>query len=701
MSSNYSDELRERLKAMHEPLNPEQREAALTMAGPVIVVAGAGAGKTKTLIHRVATLIEIGVPPANIMVVTFTNKAAQEIRDRLVDMVGEPGDHVVAGTFHSIVFNKILKSPFESAYLQERGIDSTLLAILDDDEANKLLKEAFSALDDEDQQHIEDNEWKLRDFQNLLSKARAYGDDVDRYEAKIGTSFAGEEKHRILVRLWRDYEERCRMVQGIDFDNILVFAARMLETEPDMAARLGEEFRYLMLDEYQDTNAVQMQIMDSIAQNHRNIFVVGDEKQSIYGFRHADIAVILSFKKRYPEARQIDMVRNYRSDPTVISVANACAGAMSQKLSDGQLVAMNKSSGQPSVIVEFPNAVLEAQTVAKAIARDLRVGVPGREIAVLYRKRSLKTELERELIEADLPFELVGDISFYQKAEVKDALALIRFIFRPWDSMGVLRVIRSTTVGLSEKAVKDAIYDNGVTGIGFLREQAERRLKPKKNEAQGEYTKSAKLIKPMLALADAIRESSEAGDTPEEIKCAMARLWEIYLKPGLVKAAKRATSSDGVDGAETKMDNVAFLLERFCKGLELGKTPETVLEELSLMAEMVSTKMERDSDQKVKLMTVHAAKGLEFDHVYMIGMDNEAMGARDQEDPAETEEARRITYVGLTRAKKKLAMSYSRERYEHGMHQMVDISQFLEEVSRAPGVVRKKFELKDNSPSPS
>lgn len=689
-----------RLKELHADLNPEQRKAALAVSGPVIVVAGAGAGKTKTLIHRVATLIEMGVAPSNIMVVTFTNRAAQEIRDRLVAMVGDLGEHVAAGTFHSIIFNRLIKSPYESKYLERMGIDKDQVAILDDDEGSKLLKEAFSALDEEDQELIEENEWKVRDFERMLSEIRSKGMDVDEYESKLGRGrIANDEKQRILVRFWRDYTQRCRQVHAIDFDDILVVASRMLQEEPEIAARLAEEYQYLMLDEYQDTNPVQMQIMDSIARHHNNIFVVGDEKQSIYGFRGADISVILSFKKRYPDAEQINMVRNYRSCNGVIGAANACARAMTQKLSDGQLIAMKQEGKGPPMIVEFPNSLSEATTVARAIQRDLRSGVPGKEIAVLYRKRGLKTELERELIEADLPFELIGDISFYQKAEVKDALAMIRFIFRPWDSMGVLRLTKATSLGVSDKAVRDAIYEDGQTGIGFLREQSQRRLKPKRKGEEGEYSKSAQKIKPLLELASAIRESAQAEDEPQYIKECLARLWELYLRPGLLRSARRASSSDGIEGAEMRMDNVAFLIERFGRGLEMGKTAETVLEEMSLMAEMVPTRMERDSDQKVKLMTMHASKGLEFENVYIIGMDNESLGARDEEDLDEVEEARRLTYVGITRAKSKLAMSFSRQRMEHGMIQSVYGSDFLKEIGRAKEVRRTRFDPNEG-PSP-
>lgn len=699
-TSSISSELKARLEAMHADLNPEQREAAMAVDGPVIVVAGAGAGKTKTLIHRVATLIEMGVPPAHIMIVTFTNKAAQEIRERLVGMVGELGDHVVAGTFHSAIFNKMLKPATDSTYLTSQGIDPLTLAILDEDESNKLLKEAYAALDEEDQELIESNEWKLRTFQDMMGRARARGDDVETFEARLGTALENNEQSRILVRLWRDYEQRCRQVSGIDFDDILVYAARMLDEDPDIAVRLADEFRYLMLDEYQDTNPVQMKIMDSIAQHHKNIFVVGDEKQSIYGFRGADISVILSFKKRYPEARQVNMVRNYRSDPAVITAANACARSMSQRLSDGQLLAMRASSGRAPVIIEFPSALSEASTIAKAIQRDLRAGVPGKEIAVLYRKRNLKTELERELVEADLPFELIGDVSFYQKAEVKDALAMIRFIFRPWDSMGVLRTIRATSLGISEKAVREAIYEKKMTGIGFLQEQSERRLKATKKNEVGELSKTAVKLQPFLKLADAVREAGDAGDDPAFIKDCLARFWEIYLRPGLVKSSQRASSNDGIEGAEMRMDNVAFLIERFARGLESGKTPETVLEEMSLLAEMVPTKMDRDADQKVKLMTMHAAKGLEFDHVYIIGMDNEALGVKDEDDKEELEEARRLTYVGVTRAKKMLAMSYSRERYEHGMIQSVTASPFLMEIAKGANVPRKKYSPQQGSQGP-
>lgn len=674
------------LEELNKDLNPGQKEAAETTEGAVIVIAGAGAGKTKTLTHRVATLLVKGVHAANILVVTFTNKAAEEIKERIEGMVGENAQYISAGTFHSVVFRKILKMHPESSYLRAIGVDMHECAIMDVDDATKLLKEALNELAPEDLVQINENDkWTPRSFEKIMSKARANGMDVNDFMASIAVGGSNEEQERITARAWLIYNRKCREAQSMDFDDILVFCNKMLQQEPHIAEQLGEEFKYVMLDEYQDTNRVQMNIMDAIVKKHHNICVVGDEKQSIYGFREADIQVILSFQNRYPEARQINMKNNYRSYSDIIRYANACADAMGQRLSDGQLIAMRQFEESPQdmslrksnkvFMVQFKDTEQEAKNIVRAIARDIQLGVAPKEIAILYRNRALKTDVERELVDMNMPYRLVGDTSFFQRAEVKDMVALIRFIFNPWDSLAGNRVLRATRMGVSEQAAKKAA-SNGMNTNEFLKEQGAKKLKTKKKgELEPEPTAAAKKLMPFIKLSEALRDSIKYGDSPAFIKDVLAEIWDIYLKPKLENSASR--DADG-DVMNSRLENVHYVLNRLEKNLNAGMEIDEIIEDLAMMVEN-NPDMDKDLDSKILMMTLHGSKGLEFDNVYMIGADNLTMPG---EEPSyeEVEESRRLMYVGMTRAKKKLAISFTEERLVYGQFVRTQPSPFINEI---------------------
>ncbi len=686
---------------LNATLNPEQRLAAETTEGPVMIVAGAGTGKTKTLIHRVATLLLKGVPPANIMVVTFTNKAASEIKERLEQMIGENGQYVHAGTFHSIIFRQILQPYAQSEYLLSLKLDMLQCAILDDKESLTLLKDSIADLPDSDRRDIEENEWGVGDFEKIMSEQRARGHDVLDFVHTIGTGSRDETKRRIAAAIWRGYNQRCREVNGIDFDDILVFASKLLKREPHIAEELSRQFRYIMLDEYQDTNPVQMNIMDAIASRHENICVVGDEKQSIYKFRGADIGVILSFQKRYQGTRMIDMNKSYRSYPSIIRFSNAVAAAMTQRLSDGQLNPqrqitesphdLRRIKGDTVSMVGFEDERAEADTVCRAIMRDMSNGVAPDSIAVLYRNRGLKVELERILVDRNIPYELVGDTSFFQRAEVKDAVALVRFVFNPWDSVAGIRVLKATNMRVSDTAAKKAMKSQGVNVHEFLRQQSEKRLKAKaKSGADEEFTETAKKLRPFIEIGKMIRESAQYGDSPEFISECASELWDTYMRP-VIEARGRKSGSEESSSAQQKIDNASQIFRRVHEGLKSGLSISEVIEDLQLMVE--STAHNADQTARVQLMTVHASKGLEFDNVYIIGCDNQTTHGESEEiDVEQIEESRRLLYVGMTRAKKKLSISFSFERLHHGKYITTGPSAFIEEIELALGVKKITYE---------
>ncbi|EGR5929782.1 ATP-dependent helicase [Vibrio parahaemolyticus] len=701
------------IKKINRELNEQQYLAAVTTEGPVMIIASAGAGKTKTLIHRCATMLVKGISPKNIMVVTFTSKAAKEIKQRLEEMpeIGANAEYICAGTFHGIIFKEILTKFPESSYLKRVGINAEELTILDDADAASLLKQAISELPDLDKEFIKDNEWTWKDMQKEMSLARANALDLKDYIATNVIGSENEELARITATVWKKYNELCRDHNGVDFDDILLHADKMLQEDEYISKALAEQFKYLMLDEYQDTNRVQQNIMDSIAQHHNNICTVGDEKQSIYAFRGADISIILGFKKRYKDTVTIDINNNYRSYPSIINFANACATAMDQRLSSGIMINKRQVVEEPAVaaarksnmssIVEFYNETHEAESIAGAIKRDLIAGIEGKEIAVLYRNRNTKRELEKFLVTSDIPYEIIGDVSFYQKKHVKDAIALIRFIFHPYDSMAGMRLINASTLGVSLDAAKKSMAADGVNVHEFLKIKSQDKLTSKSAKSGARYKVYAQKIQPLLEISEELRNAVKYKDSPKFITDVLAKVWDAYLKPKDGKNKKKVESAE----LEAHIQDIKFIIDRIHKNLDQGFSMDDIIDDLIFMVDK-NPELDRERDSKIKLMTLHASKGLEFDNVYMIGFDEESMIGKSEEPSYEdVEEARRLAYVGITRAKKKLTISYAKYRKTFDNSTIeTNTSRFVKEIERGAGAKIHRIALKksqDNAPSMS
>lgn len=673
-----------RIEHLMAPLNPGQRIAAMTTEGPVAAIAGAGAGKTKTLIHRVAHLLLKGTPATSIMLVTFTNKGAEEIKTRLEAMVGEDAQYITAGTFHSIIYRSILKPYADHAYLQSIGLNMNECTILDESEAKTLMSEAVKGLDKDTQEMIENKKWEDA-IEVEMAQARARGLNAETYaREKIGFGDPNEILFRVTTDVWNNYSAVCRAANSIDFDDILVVAMNLMKKDPTLGQELANRFRYMMLDEYQDTNPVQMTIMDQIAKHHKNIFAVGDEKQSIYGFRGADVSVILGFSKRYPDAVVVDMDINYRSSPNIIAAANIVAGCMEQRITSGQLKVGKKftDNGQKVSIVEFSNDREEARMIVTAIRRDIMQGVLGKDIALLYRSRTVKATVEQELVKAGIEYRIIGDIGFYQRAEVRNSIALLRMTFRPWDSMAILRVLKNTSFGVSDSSAKKAM-SKGMTPHAYLTDLAT------KTRGKNEPTSVATKVHPLINAMHNIRQLVAYNEDAEYIRKSIERVWEIYLMPGVRKAAEK--DGGNVDSAlENRMQNVTFLFDRFFSELKEGRKPEDILDEMSLLVEG-KNQTERDLSNVVNLMTIHASKGLEFPNVYIPGLDRDTTPGEDPEFD-EIEEERRAVYVGITRAMNKLTMSFARVKVKWGQKMATEASPFLVELSKGLGTQIYKYQ---------
>lgn len=675
---NVDKDVRTAVYKLLDGLNDEQKLAAMHKDGALQVTAGAGAGKTRTLIQRTAIMLTLGIPASEILLVTFTQRAAQEIKIRLQNQIGDNAQYINAGTFHSIIYARILKKYFDTPFLKNAGYDFSQTVILDKSEGDKIYKEAFDELPPEDLIACEENEWTKNDFYAEMSKYRASGMDSHDLLMELSPKDKNYEFLRVCISIWSTYTNKCKAANGIDFDDILVVSAKLLHANPEIALEISKMFAYIMLDEYQDTNAVQQQIMDSIALNHQNIMVVGDEKQAIYGFRHAEISVMLGFAKRYKDCVLVNMNRNYRSNPLIIQWANACAKSMdsTQRLTDGQLKAESSLPPKKPTIIEFRNQQQEAEVIVKSIMRDMRRGTPGKEIAVLYRNRKIKDELERKMVELGMEYIVVGDVSFYQRAEVKDALALLRFIFRPWDQMAGMRLLKASRMGVSADSAKNAMSE-GITTFKHLQMQSEKKLKVTGKNTNGEYSAAAKKVKPFLQIAQELRDSVDFGDSPGFIKEIVSSLWDIYLLPKIATASKKNSEIESESAHDNKIQNVFQVFTNFQKGLEKGLTVEQVLDEFSMMSED-HPDMDRNSDHKIRLMTVHASKGLEFANVYMLGMDNAAYS--EDLEFKEFEEERRNVYVGMTRAQQQLVLSYCRQRDVFGKPTQLEEAIFVKEI---------------------
>lgn len=664
----------ERVELLMQGLNPGQRKCAMNLDGPWAAIAGPGAGKTKTLIVRTAHMLVKAVPATSIMLVTFTNKGADEIRERLEAMVGEEAQYITAGTFHSIILKVILKAYANHPYLESIGINFNECAIFDDSESGALLEEAIKMLPKETQEIIDEKRWGKK-IEEQMAAARAKGHTAETYGREmIGFGDALDVLYRITKEVWEHYSTLCRAANGVDFDDILVIANQLMMRDPQLGKELAERFRYIMLDEYQDTNPVQMKIMDQIAKHHENILVVGDEKQSIYGFRGADIRVILEFKTRYPNAHRIDMNINYRSTPNILNAANVLALCMGQKISEGLVYKDhdNYPAGAPVAIVAFQNDLQEAEMIARSIRRDLANGIPGKEIAILYHSRLAKPVIEQALVQAGINYRVVGDIGFYQRAEVKDVIAMLRFTFRPWDSMAGLRLLKCTSFGVSDKGAKKAMA-SGKTVHAYLTEVAD------KKRGGSEPSAVSLKLKPLLESMLCIRRLVAYGEDADYIRSAVERMWETYLSPGVNRKAEKDNGPMD-DAVAARMQNVAFLFDRFFKELEEGRKPEDILDELSMLGDP-SKQGEMDQRLTISIMTLHASKGMEMGHVYLPALDKDTTPG-ETSDIDVLEEKRRLLYVGMTRAKWKLAMSFSRVKRKHGVKIVTEASPYLNEVAR-------------------
>lgn len=637
-------------------LNEVQLKAVTLTEGPVLILAGAGSGKTKTLTHRIAYLIaEKRVAPDHILAVTFTNKAAGEMRGRVETLLAKdhgrlPRSLSYIGTFHSLCA-RLLRSEIEVlGYSKDFNI-------VDDQDQQSLVKQVLKELE------ISVDQVKPRSLLEMISRAK----NAFQSPEELGAA-ASSYYEELLAKVYDRYAQLLRRANALDFDDLIVLVVKLFQTHPEILKKYQEQFRYIMVDEYQDTNRPQYLFVSLLAAAHRNIFVIGDDYQSIYGWRQADVQNILNFEKDYPDATILTLEQNYRSTQTILDAA--------QGVIDNNTVQHKKKlwtageAGAPVSLVMVADETEEARFVAEEIKRRLSDGESAGHFAVLYRTNAQSRSIEEALLTYSLPYKIVGGLKFYQRKEIKDMVCLTRFFVNPHDFLALERVLgcMGTGIGKTSLARWSAVAEK--TGESFLEVAWDEEQLLAAGVSLRKIKEIQIFLEPLIKLAQEIKDGREFS--------VQELLEELALKSGYLDSLR-----DGTSEGETREENVKelFSVAKKYKAYSLAEGLRLFLEEVALASD---TDELETSAPAVQLMTVHSAKGLEFEVVFLVGLEEGIFPhSRSALSLSELEEERRLMYVALTRAKQKLYLLAANQRILFGGLQVNIPSRFLSEIPEA------------------
>ncbi len=641
-------------------LNPEQAGAVTTTDGPLLILAGAGSGKTRVLAHRIAYLIGVkSIRPWQILAVTFTNRAAGELRERIIALVGEPGRDVQAGTFHSICA-RVLRRDGEAIGISRRFV------VYDTDDQQALMK---SILREEDMPLT----GEFRPSVVLGAVSRAKNEMLD---ATFLAENAVNHHEKVIARLAKRYVQRLKQVGALDFDDLLLEAVRLFDEAPDVLARYQDRWRYLHVDEYQDTNRPQYLWVRALAAKHHNLAVVGDDDQSIYGWRGANIRNILDFERDYPDATVVKLEQNYRSTQLILDAAHAVVSRNTERTDKKLWTA--QAGGRQIQRFEAYNEEEEAEWIARQIeglvggrgsvltrrADDDEEKLRARDIAVMYRMNAQSRAIEESFLRYGIHYQLVGGTRFYARREVKDALAYLRILRSDTDSVSFERIINVPSRAIGDKTIEvlRAVARRDEIPTWEAIERAGR------GEVEGLVPRARASLADFAALVRRLRSRVGVLPLPE------------LLDDVLEASGYRAMLADGSEDGEERWANLLELRSVTTRydDLEPEDALDRLLEETALVADQDSYEGEADA---VTLITLHAAKGLEFPVVFIAGLEEGLFPhSRALDDEKELEEERRLAYVGITRAKKRLFLSHAWRRSTWGMGQASVPSRFLLEI---------------------
>ena len=633
--------------SIYDTLNEPQREGVFSVDGPVLLLAGAGSGKTRVLTHRVAYLIdEMGVNPWNILAITFTNKAAGEMRERVDRLIGMGAEQVWVATFHSTCV-RILRR-----YIDRLGYDNNF-TIYDTDDQKTLMKGIIKKL------NLDPKKYKERALLGAISSAK--DELISPIEFELKT--AGDFGQRTTAMVYREYQEALKKNNALDFDDLIVKTVELFKEDAQVLSYYQERFRYIMVDEYQDTNTAQFELVRLLADKYRNLCVVGDDDQSIYKFRGANIRNILDFEKVYPEAKVIKLEQNYRSTQNILDAANAVIHNNASR--KDKALWTEKEGGSRVHFRQFDTAYEEAEFIADDIARKVRKGAGEyRDFAVLYRTNAQSRLLEERMIAENLPYDVVGGVNFYSRKEIKDVLAYLKTIDNGQDDIAVKRIINVPKRGIGQTSI-DKVQDYAdVRNISFYDAL-------KEADQIMSLGKAAAKLEPFVLMIQTFRSKAEYYGMKELIE-------DVLEKTGYLVDLENSDEED----AEDRIANIDELISKAAYYEETHDEPTLsgFLEEVALVADIDGV---GENDNKALLMTLHSAKGLEFPQVYLAGMEDNVFPSYMtivSDDRTEIEEERRLAYVGITRAKEELTLTCAKMRMVRGETQYNPISRFVKEI---------------------
>ena len=631
-----------------DALNEPQRQAVMATDGPLLILAGAGSGKTRVLTHRTAYLIEeCGVNPYNIMAITFTNKAAGEMRERIDQMVGYGSESIWVCTFHSTCV-RILRR-----YIDRLGF-GTNFTIYDSDDQKTLMKDICKRLE------IDTKMYKEKMFLSAISSAKDELIDPIEFETRA----AGDYVKRKQAQVYREYQQALKQNNALDFDDLIMKTVELFKLDKEVLASYQDRFRYIMVDEYQDTNTAQFELIRLLALKYQNLCVVGDDDQSIYKFRGANIYNILNFEHHFPDATVIKLEQNYRSTQNILDAANAVI-ANNQGRKEKRLWTDN-GAGDKITFEQLDTAAEEADFVARDIARRVRKGeYQYKDCAILYRTNAQSRLFEERFITANIPYKIFGGVNFYARKEVKDLLAYLKTIDNGQDDLAVRRIINIPKRGIGAASINKVALYAQEQELSFYDALCVAEQVPG-------LGKAAAKIRPFVLFIQSMKAKAKLLSVADLLQ-------EVIETTGYV----RELEAEGTDEAEARIENIDELISKavdYAEGEE-APTLNGFLENVALVADIDS--FDENSDYVV-LMTLHSAKGLEFPNVYLAGLEDglfpSYMSIMSDNSQAEIEEERRLAYVGITRAKKNLTITSARVRMVRGQTQYGKVSRFVREI---------------------
>lgn len=651
-----------------EGLNEEQLQAVLHRGSDSLILAGAGAGKTRVLTTKIAYLITQGIAPFQIMALTFTNKAASEMRERIATLVGDQmASWITMGTFHSIFARKL------RTYADRIGYSSNF-TIYDTTDSKALIKIILKDLE------LDEKQYKPNVIQSLISSAKNDGISPNElFDQPEGARFYASKEMPMTDKVFREYEDRCKRANAMDFDDLLLNMYRLLKRDDDVRAAFHERYKHILVDEYQDTNRVQDRIVKLLRADDAEVAVAGDDAQSIYSFRGAVIDNIINFGQNFTDTKLFKLTKNYRSTGCIVKAANSLIEKNRYRIP--KTIEAVAGEGKKLLLFKTEIAPMEAQMVAAQIYKLIENGAFPDEIAILYRTNAQSRLFEQHLGMFNINYRIFGGLSFFDRKEVKDILAYLRLVINPNDDEAFRRVYNVPTRGFG------ATTFNGLSLVANEKQLPLMSVAKNSMMLQGTVKGGGiNRIKEFAALIDELRDLKEDQEPTEYLKTVihLTRITEQY--------------NDGSVESQARLENIQELISTLndyiqAKKDEFGEIP-TIEEFVGEMSLYTDRDQEDDGSPKVTLMTMHASKGLEYEYVFCVGLEEGLIPSERSLSEAEIEEERRLLYVAITRAKKFCTLSYARERMLHGNTQMASPSRFLQDfditfIDDSAGVIRK------------